>query len=101
LISRRGGFCLLAGVMCTSCGGSSSETPPPQQPDSWQMIMRRPVAPAASTNAGSKPSQRAWGTYGKSESTWGSGKPKAVPAPAGGDAGVPGEPGVSDELEGL
>lgn len=81
----RSGLCVLVAGFGFGCGGSSSETPPPQQPDSWQMVMRRPATPAASATATGKQSPWAWGRYNKAESTWGQ---KTRPHAVAFDAGV-------------
>jgi hypothetical protein len=92
MMLARGAFCLpvVVATLCAGCGGSSSETPPPQQPDSWQMVMRKPaVAPASSGEA--KRSPWVYGRYNKAESTWGtkSRAPSQPPVRAFADAGTP------------
>ena len=81
----------LLSVLCGSgCGGSSSETPPPQPPDSWQMVLRPSAAKAADAQQPAQGQNQSWkwGRYAHSPATWGSDRAKNKPMF---DAGVPEE----------
>ncbi len=72
-------------MLIPACGGSSSETPPPERPDSWQLELRRPKVEANGAQSSRSHSVVQWGPEGRAASTWGKGgaPKKAVPRDAG------------------
>jgi hypothetical protein len=68
----------LAALLAPACGGSSSETPPPERPDSWQLELRRPKTEPPESKATREHADVAWGPHRRAVSTWGSGKPRNV-----------------------
>jgi hypothetical protein len=79
-------FGLVSGLL-SACGGSSSETPPPARPDSWQLELRKPKNPEPSAEAAAARPSINFGREGRTPaSTWGANKPvgrKPMPVDAG------------------
>jgi hypothetical protein len=72
------------------CGGSSSESPEPVRPDSWQLELRgsRMAPHPEASNARSRPRDAVPPPAGKAPSTWGTGKTPPV-ATAGSTVALP------------
>lgn len=73
------GICLAGTLLLEGCGGSSSETPEPVRPDTWQLKLRhkrqltiakdaesnRTISGDAGSERGDLPALSTWGSNGK------------------------------------